>query len=184
MTLPEIAERIDGSAYMSADRAFRWSLKRWWEDGEGLICWVMLNPSVADETRDDPTLRRVIHFSRAWGYQALEIVNLYPLVTPYPEKLRGWIDDDLGSKEDRHANASVVRRAMKEAGKVMAAWGAHPWAYEWSEYVIFDSWDGPTPALYCLDETAQGFPKHPLARGRHRVPDNAQPVLWREESHT
>jgi len=175
-----ITERIDGSAAMSADRRYRWSLKRWWEDGEGQICWVMLNPSVADETRDDPTLRRVLHFSRTWKYQAVEVVNLFPLVSPDPRVVRRWAADEFGSREDRHANASVVRRAMDQANRVIVAWGAVRWAYDWSEYVIEDSWNRPRPALYALGETTLGFPSHPLARGRHRIPDDREPMLWRE----
>jgi hypothetical protein len=30
-----------------------------------------------------------------------------------------------------------------------------------------------------LGATADGSPKHPLARGVHRVPDDRQPLVWR-----
>lgn len=37
----------------------------------------MLNPSTADETKDDPTIRRCIDFARRLGYGGLYAVNLY-----------------------------------------------------------------------------------------------------------
>jgi protein gp37 len=33
--------------------------------------------------------------------------------------------------------------------------------------------------IHCLGETASGAPIHPMARGKHRVPDDRQPLLWR-----
>jgi len=39
--------------------------------------WIMLNPSRADATDDDPTVRRCLGFASAWGYGSLLIHNLY-----------------------------------------------------------------------------------------------------------
>ena len=59
------------SAVFSPDGTRRYRLDRHvavpgeWHHGRAL--WVMLNPSTADESVDDPTIRRVVGFSRAWG---------------------------------------------------------------------------------------------------------------------
>ena len=49
--------------------------------------FVMLNPSTADEHRDDPTIRRCIGFAKGWGYRTLYVTNLSPLRATYPKEL-------------------------------------------------------------------------------------------------
>ena len=48
----------------------------------------MLNSSTADETTDDPTIRRVVDFSRRWGFSQLIVVKLAPLRSTDPKKGR------------------------------------------------------------------------------------------------
>ena len=50
----------------------------------------MLNPSTADETTDDPTIRRVIDFSRRWGFSRLIVVKLVPLRSTDPKAALAW----------------------------------------------------------------------------------------------
>ena len=64
------------TARLSDDGRFRYYLTRRWGEGPALG-WVMLNPSTADATTDDATIRRVLRFTEAAGYHALEVVNLY-----------------------------------------------------------------------------------------------------------
>ena len=33
--------------------------------------------------------------------------------------------------------------------------------------------------LVCLGLTKDGYPKHPMARGAHRIPRDQQPILWK-----
>ena len=62
-TLPPPAPRhgpkippVHRTALFSRDRRFRYRLGRRWGDGAA-ACFVLLNPSTADETREDPTVR-------------------------------------------------------------------------------------------------------------------------------
>jgi len=68
--------KVSKSADVSECGRYRWSLRRSWmffgEDGghrpgKGVCCFVMLNPSTADGTQDDPTIRRCINFAQSWG---------------------------------------------------------------------------------------------------------------------
>lgn len=167
---------------------FRWWLRRRWARwGGGEVCWIMLNPSTANATHDDPTLHRCIHFTRAWGYSGLVVVNLYPLRSSNPEDCRRWADyekhgPDWTTRDRLMENADLVARTAKRAGLVVAAWGAAPWANDWAEHVADEMITGgpaPWPDIYCIGQTAGGAPKHPLARGRHRVPNDQRPVLWK-----
>ncbi len=54
----------------------RWGLKRCWAKTGPVLGWVMLNPSTADYKEDDPTIRRIIGFSKRAVYSALQVENL------------------------------------------------------------------------------------------------------------
>ncbi|MEL0599744.1 MAG: DUF1643 domain-containing protein [Planktothrix rubescens PR222] len=57
------------SAEIDPTGLYRYSLYRGWEtNAPKRIAFVMLNPSRADATNDDPTLCRCISFARSWGY--------------------------------------------------------------------------------------------------------------------
>lgn len=172
------------SARLSACGQYRWSLQRVWGAGP-YVCWVMLNPSTADHRQDDPTVRRCIHFTNEWGYRALRIVNLYPFRTPNPAALRRWADwlnngPDWYARDRIVDNLYLTAAVAQEAAMVVAAWGAGAPDDDWIEQVIDEIRScAEPPALYCLGKTAGGDPKHPMARGRHRVPDDQAPILWR-----
>ncbi|PKN80874.1 MAG: hypothetical protein CVU47_08520, partial [Chloroflexi bacterium HGW-Chloroflexi-9] len=89
---------VVGRASFSRDGRYRYSLVRRWGDGPR-VAWVMLNPSTADATRDDPTLRRVIAISRRAGFGALEVVNLWALRSAHPADL-ARAADPVGPRAD------------------------------------------------------------------------------------
>lgn len=174
-------------AILSKDGRLRWVLERRWGNGKP-ACWVMLNPSTADHRVDDPTIREVIRFTRLWGYDAAVVVNLYPFRTSSPAECRRWADWENGGpdwhvRDVIHEGGVLIGRKAREAALVIAAWGAAPWARDWAEYVVGDvitAGDIPCPAVYCLGKNRDGSPKHPLARGRHRVPRDQKPEPFAE----
>ena len=85
MSGPEITL---SEAVISQDERHRYSLTRRWGNGPRVCCWIMLNPSTADATTDDPTIRRCVRFTQAWGYDALTVVNLYAWRATDPADLR------------------------------------------------------------------------------------------------
>ena len=143
---------MNRSASFSRDRRYRYELGRRWDLGPA-VTWVMLNPSTADATVDDPTIRRCIDFSRNWGFGGLRVVNLFALRTPEPSALL-HVDDLLGPGGDRR-----LRAALREADEVVVAWGnVHPRLRARVEAIA-----SLLPAgVSCLGLTARGEPRHPL----------------------
>jgi hypothetical protein len=92
-----VASRIIRSAEVSECGRYRWWLRRGWQllnrgehvIGRGVCCFVMLNPSTADDTYDDPTIRRCVQFATRWGYDALSVRNLFPWRATDPGDLFG-----------------------------------------------------------------------------------------------
>ncbi len=164
------AEPVRRWADLSECLTFRWLLGRAWGDGPR-IAWLMLNPSTADASADDPTLSRVTAFSRRWGFGSLVVVNQHPFRSPHPSALAAWLAAGEGVEAAAAANAARVAEALSGSRSVVAAWGA-----------------GGDPELgrkllagrdaVCLGRTASGAPLHPLARGRMRVPDDVEPIPY------
>ena len=173
---------MSGGASISECGRYRWALTRTWGDEPyKTICWIMLNPSTADAERDDPTIRECIKRSRAWGYDRLVVVNLFPLRSPYPKVVRRWFNTDEAQTPMAH-NKAVIAVTAAEADAVVCAWGAG-----WSgsgddevEKVAAYVLEGLPMPLHVLGRTANGSPKHPLARGRHRIAGDQQPIPFSE----
>lgn len=156
------------SAIISASGTYRYRLDREWEPDDGLVVWIMLNPSTADAEQDDPTIRRCLGFSREWGYGALRVVNLYAFRTSSPSTLRAAErngTDVVGMLNDVH-----LCTAMKDTSICIAAWGAN--GLRRQERTIQLARDVGV-ALHCLAFTAKGCPRHPLY-----LPADSHPVYF------
>lgn len=114
---------MKGETVISQCRQYRYSLVRTWLDGwqksEGRIAWVMLNPSTADADKDDPTVKRVIHFSKIWGFGSLVVVNLFAFRATMPSVMKA-ADDPIGPDNDRH-----IAEECANANRVIVAWGTN-----------------------------------------------------------
>lgn len=139
------------SALIDPTGTYRYTLTREWEPSLGRACFIMLNPSTADATKDDPTIRRCIAFARTWGYGGLEVVNLFAYRATSPADL--WpLADPVGTENDAHI-ADAVRRCHI----VVAAWGVHG-EYRGRGAEVASRVLG----LMCLGTTKGGHPRHPL----------------------
>lgn len=178
------AMRIKRSALLSDERVplYRWWLRRAWVEGAARITWVMLNPSDADHERDDPTMRAVMHFSWLWGFGDCSVVNLYPFRSPHPRALRNWLRDcPAASAAAMRTNEDYLINRCLMADMVVAAWGAGAPNKMHADYIARAVLKRcpALRALHCLGTTDYGWPKHPLARGVHRIPRDQQPMIWR-----
>lgn len=156
------------SAVFSGDRRYRYLLRRWLgSEARPVCCFIMLNPSTADETANDPTVRRCISFAKGWGYGMLLVVNLFGLRSSDPAKLRSS-SDPVGPWNDAH-----ILYAANEADLVVCAWGVDGgWRGRAGHVEEMLRAEGVT--LHHLGRTRIGQrPRHPLYLSK-----TTEPVLW------
>ena len=158
------------SAVISPDRVYRYELRIWWDERQPLVCFIMLNPSTADEHKDDPTIKQCCKLARRWGYGGIIVVNLYALRTPHPDKL-STVDDPQGP-----GNLMYLLNAVRESAEIVCAWGDHggPRAFEVAKMLVKRN-----AKLFVLGFTKGGQPKHPLARGKSRVSIYTPRISWK-----
>lgn len=153
---------MQGLASFDATRKYRYALHRRWRAGPRRVCFCMLNPSTADARRNDPTVRRCIGYAMDWGFDALEVVNIFALRSTDPALLS--IDPDpIGPR-----NTAAIERAARRSEFVVAAWGVHGAIGERGAFVL-DRLHAVD--VRCLGTTREGYPKHPLY-----LPRSVQPT--------
>ncbi len=154
---------IEKSANISPCGTYRYYLAREWDRERPTCCFIMLNPSTADATVDDPTIRRCIGFAKSWCFGKVVVLNLFAYRATDPKAL-GCGDLFVGPMNDEW-----LRVNGSTADLVVAAWGAHPIAKARVDDVLRLI---PRP-LMCLGRTKDGSPRHPLY-----VPADTMPVLY------
>lgn len=182
---------IESSASFDDRRIYRYSLVRRWDSGPTCL-WIMLNPSTADETKLDPTLRRVLGFTQSWDpesingitlyppykrFGAFEVCNLYAFRSTDPEALwaRTLFDPVSGSHVPFDPigpdNDEAIQIAAKRAQLVIVGWGtnARPERERKVAQLLADV--GVQP--YALGLAKKGQPVHPLY-----MPASKKPVPW------
>lgn len=136
--------------------------------------FVMLNPSTANAFKHDPTVGECIKRARMLGADVLEVVNLFALRSPYPADLKKRA---YGFRGDDDANNNAILAACTGAEFVIAAWGNHG-ELDHRATVVRRMLVESGIALHHLGTTQDGYPKHPLARGKHRIPGDQALTEW------
>lgn len=159
------------SAVFSPDRFYRYVLMRDVAPltGVGSVAFVGLNPSTADETRDDPTITRCIRFARDWGFAQLLMLNLYAFRATDPVIL--WRARRDGVDVVGPENLETIQQVAGGCDLVVCAWGAiqAPRADAQIERVLALIGDP-----HCIGLTKGGAPRHPLY-----MPTAARPQAFR-----
>lgn len=152
------------SAFISVCGRYRWSLTRVWDETEKMkqICWIMLNPSTADDVDDDPTINKCFHFSLKWGYGGMVVVNCFSLRATQPAvMMRSWskLTDDE-KLEAALRNLDQVEKAIRRR-TIVAAWGNHGAFENAGDSMLRFLFHGKNK-VHCLGLTKAIEPKHPL----------------------
>lgn len=136
-------------ADFSEDRKYRYALWRVWDEAKPKAMIIGFNPSRADESVDDPTIRRVRQLAASWGFGGIYMLNLFAWITPYPEELETCMDP-LG-KNDGKLEAYALK-----CTEVIFAWGANE-THKRDDFAI-----KKFPKAKCIARNTDGTPKHPL----------------------
>lgn len=145
---------------ISKDGKYRYQLGRTWPERSSArsIMWVMLNPSSADASQDDATIRRCTYFSQGWGFSTMLVGNLYAFRAPLRSTL--WNHQRNNGDIVGPQNDFYLASMADKAEVIVFAWGgdvgaerAHkvmqlllPWKKKWRH----------------LGLTAEMWPRHPL----------------------
>lgn len=167
-------------AILSEDRVYRYALFRSldgeaWDSkapGRRTVCFIMLNPSRADEDTNDPTIEKLMKYGRAWGFARLAVVNLFAYRETDSKKLRALAarTDLIGPDNDAH-----IIRVAGESHKIVCGWGNEGDILDRGKHVAFMLADCfPGEPLWCFKKTFTNQPTHPLYQR-----DNADLVEFR-----
>jgi hypothetical protein len=99
----------------------RWDLWRIWDQAKPLRIWVMLNPSTADETDNDPTVERCEIRNITDGFGGLVVLNIFGLCSTDPKQLYTHLDP-IGGHNDVVIQYWLSKLSV---GQVVCAWGTH-----------------------------------------------------------
>lgn len=193
-----MVEYIDKGATISACGRYRYRLWRewrlwpepakwhWWTEedgtpvvdgagkqlGEPLSCiFIMLNPSTADGAEDDPTIRRCVGYARRWGYDRIDVLNLFAHRATDPRALLALNDADDPVGPDNKRAFERVLYSGRPVGPIICAWGAHGAHLGQDETAL--GWL-VEHERFALGLTKDGHPKHPLY-----LKSDAAPVPYR-----
>lgn len=173
-----LKDRIGADPYIGAWLSdeevplYRMALWRIWDRNKPLLLVGMLNPSTADHRKNDPTILRVIFFAKAHVYGGVIVVNAYAFRSSQPAEMFAAADPHGPLNRDAIAQACALCDAVWLAFGAQAGEGGYRL---WQQVIAHHS------KVYCLGTSQDGSPKHPLARGKHRIPDDArfQPFQYR-----
>lgn len=140
----------DNGATFSPCRSYRYELHRIWDLGKGIVMFIGLNPSTANEATNDPTIKRVEGMVRCWGYGGFYMMNLFAIVSADPKVLKTH-PNPLGD------NDGWIEKIAAKCCMVVFAWGNFKEARERSKKVI-----EMFPDAHALFINKNGSPKHPL----------------------
>lgn len=166
-----VKESALGSATVSPDGLYRFRLSRDLPlvlgEAERTCLFVLLHPSKATASVDDPVTLRCMAFAEQIGCSRLDVVNLFAYRTDAPAHLftaqRAGVDV-IGPGNDDHICAAV-----STADDVIVAWGSTApldRVAQVQNVIGFRE-------LWCLGTNENGSPRHPMY-----VPPSVTLQLW------
>lgn len=149
-TMTDLFNQTEFGATFSECRKYRYALWRIWDKSKPLIMFVGLNPSTANEYKEDPTIRKVKKYSIQLGYGGFYMMNLFAFISSHPE--------DLETCQDPIAdNDKWLLEIFPKCQTIVFAWGTFKQAIERGKKL-----SKMFPDAKALKINDDGSPIHPL----------------------
>jgi hypothetical protein len=164
--------KLNRKCVFSDDRRYRYLLTIENEDVDGgIVNFLMLNPSTADEIVNDPTVERCQRRAFEHGlngriFRSVIVTNLFGYRSTDPHELKK-VDDPVGPEND-----GAILQAAQASDLVICAWGEHGARWKRAGKVV-EMLRGSGFDLHALKLNTSGHPAHPLY-----IPYDVQPFVW------
>jgi len=154
-------------AELSTCGRYRYRLTRWWsapgKSPTNPMGFVGLNPSTADSSLDDATIRTLVRLAVREGYSGLLVVNLFALRATNPEELYAHPDPVCEpTAQGRDVMAESLSNMTSTCQLVVLGWGTRGTYLDRqidADHMIRGWFPGH---VRVLGWTKNGQPRHPL----------------------
>lgn len=136
-------------AVISDCNQYRYKLWRIWDVTIPQLTIILYNPSTADATKDDPTLRRCIQYAKNWGYGGITLLNLFALRSYDPKEVK------THPSPEGPLNLEYIQEALLQRHDILCAWGLQGGT-------IPPNVSKSASKIFILGSNKDGSPKHPL----------------------
>ena len=150
----ELFNNTNSGATFNEDRTHRLCLWRIWDESKPFLQLIGLNPSTANETAPDPTIRRIIQLAKFNGYGGIYMTNLFTVISANPDILENY-NGHSSWLYDRDILLSVKLKCKD----VAFVWGNFKVARNRAADCI---WEFSHCNALCFGRNKNGSPKHPL----------------------
>lgn len=146
----EEGNKISGAKF-SECRKYRYALWRIWDEAKPLVMFIGLNPSTANESDNDPTIKSVCRIAKSNGYGGVYMMNCFPFISTNP--------NDLCKLDRLLENETWLKGISEKCQDVIFAWGNFDVVKKLGtdKYIA-----GLFPNAKVLGINKSGSPKHPL----------------------
>lgn len=161
--------KMEKDAIFSDDRLHRFVLSRVWDVNKGVICFIGLNPSIASDIVDDPTIRKWMGFAERWGYGGILIGNLFSFRATHPSDMK-----KVKTPTMHILNLSYLASIHRISKLTVASWGNDGAYLQQSRNVLRRLQEFQKPIRAMKINIGSGEPAHPLYLPYSLRPD----YLW------
>ena len=151
----------DRGAVFNEERTHRRRLWRIWDKSLPLLYVVGMNPSIADENDNDPTVERCVRRATALGYGGLCMLNMLDVIETDSRKLDVMPHEQRCTVHNMEELKYALETASRGLADILCAWGKPGQKYGYVAWFATQA-NRKGVTLFCLKKNKDGSPVHPL----------------------